>query len=151
MTEIDLERRVEASPQRVWEILVDHEGMPHWFPVREVVRRRPGAPDPNGVGALRVVRGGGLAVEERITEFEPPRLLAYELVAGAPVRDYRAEVALTPEGSGTRVLWSARFRPLVPGTGWPLRRALQARFRRALDGLAALAEDGRAQSGEPAR
>ena len=127
--------RIAAPPERVWSILAEHEAMPEWLPVREVVRRRPGGPDPNGLGAVRVVRGGGLAVEERITGFEPPRRLEYRVTAGAPVRGHRGEVRLEPDGDGTRVEWRVEFSPLVPGTGWLLRRAVERLVGRGLEGL----------------
>jgi uncharacterized protein YndB with AHSA1/START domain len=140
--EVERSVRIAASPRRVWELLADHEGMPAWMPVREVVRRRAGSPDANGVGALRVVRASGLAIEERITAFEPERLLVYEVVEGAPVRDHRGEVRLEPDGDATRVRWRVSLRPLVPGTGWLLRRVVERLVGGALEGLARRAERG---------
>jgi len=133
--EVERSARIAAPPERVFAILADHEAMSEWLPVREVVRRRPGEPDPNGLGAVRVVRGAGLAVEERITAFEPPRRLEYRLLAGAPVRDHRGEVRLEPDGDGTRVRWRVELRPLVPGTGWLLRGLLGRMLQTALRGL----------------
>ncbi|HVP27682.1 MAG TPA: SRPBCC family protein [Myxococcota bacterium] len=140
MQEIEVERRIGASPARVWSILSDHEGMRSWMPVREVVRRRPGAPDPNGVGAVRTIRGMGLVIEERITEFEPPARLVYELTEGAPIRDHRGEVTLAPEDGGTRVRWRVRFRPAVPGTGGLLAFVLRRGLAGGLERLARLVE-----------
>jgi uncharacterized protein YndB with AHSA1/START domain len=133
--EVERSARIAAPPERIWAILADHEAMTEWLPVREVVRRRPGEGDPNGLGAVRVVRGSGLALEERITGFEPPRRLEYRLLEGAPVRDHRGEVCLEPDGDGTRVRWRVELRPLVPGTGWLLRRLVDRMLRAALRGL----------------
>lgn len=135
MTEIQVERLIPASPERVWEILIDHEGMTRWLPVREVVRRRPGTGDPNGVGAVRTIRGMGLVLEERVVESKPPERLVYELTAGAPIRDHRGEVVLRREGAGTRVRWSVRFRPLVPGTGALLGLVLKRSLVQGLAGI----------------
>jgi uncharacterized membrane protein len=77
-----------------------------------------------------------MAIEEEITAFDPPKRMAYRLVAGAPVRDHFGEVRFDPEGSGTRVTWTVRFRPLIPGTGWLLRKALQRGLRTVLAALA---------------
>ena len=52
---MSLQRRIAARPRRVFELLTHHEAMPEWFPAHEVVRRRPGDQDPNGLGAIRVV------------------------------------------------------------------------------------------------
>jgi uncharacterized protein YndB with AHSA1/START domain len=137
---VEQEIRIAAPCERVWRILADHEGMPEWFPVREVILRRPGSPDPNGVGALRVARSLGVIVEERITAFKPDELLEYTITRGAPLRSYRAQVRLTPDGDGSRVRWSASFRPLLPGSGAIARRLLARLFRRGLAGLKRRAE-----------
>ena len=42
-----------------------------------------------------------------------------------PVRDYRADVDLIPDGAGTQIRWRSSFAPKIPGTG-PLVRALMA-------------------------
>lgn len=140
MRRIELEKRVCAPVEKVWTLLADHEGMKRWMPVREVVRRRPGAPDPNGVGAVRTIRGMGLVIEEEVVGFEPGARLAYRLKAGAPLRDHAGEVTLSPDGAATRVRWSVSFRPIVPGTGALLAYALERGLARGLDGLARLAE-----------
>jgi uncharacterized protein YndB with AHSA1/START domain len=127
---------VRAAAPRVFAVVADHERMPQWFPAREVVRRRAGAPHPDGVGAVRVLRGSGLAVEEEITAFEPDCRLVTVLVAGAPLRSATSELRLAPEGGGTRVRWSVEFEPLVPGSGWLARRILARTLDRALAGLA---------------
>jgi len=130
------ERHVGAAAPRVFAVVADHERMPEWFPAREVVRRRAGAPHPDGVGAVRVVRGAGLAVEEEVTAFEPGTRLATVLVAGAPLRSARSELRIAPEHGGTRVRWSVEFEALVPGSGWLARRLLARTLERALAGLA---------------
>jgi uncharacterized protein YndB with AHSA1/START domain len=138
--EIGLEIRIDAPRDRVWDILVDHEGMPLWFPAREVVLRRAGVDDPNGVGAQRVVRISGLAIEEVVTAFKPCEHFEYRVTAGAPFVDHLADVILMCDGDGTRVRWSARLRPLIPGTGWLVKSNLIRTLERALSGLKRRAE-----------
>ena len=142
MIQIGLEIHIDAPRERVWQILADHEGMPRWFPAREVIRRRPGVEHPNGVGARRVVRIAGLALEEVITAFKPAEHLEYSVVEGAPFGDHTADVILINEAGGTRVRWSARFRPLLPGTGWLVKSNIQKTLERALAGLKREAESG---------
>ena len=136
--QIELTQFVAAAPEKVFAFYTDHEGWTRWAGVREVVLRQKGDPPPNGLGAIRVIRARGMAFEEEITAFEPPRRMGYRLVAGAPVRDHSGEVRFEPDGAGTRVTWTIRFRPLVPGTGWLLRRVLEREVRGV---LAALAEN----------
>ncbi len=138
---------VAASRARVWEIVSDYEGAPAWMPVREVVRRRRGTPHPDGVGALRTVRGSGLVVEEEIVAFEAGRRLAWRLMRGAPVRDHEGEIALEGVPCGTRVHWRVRFRARIPGTGPLLAVALSRAVDASLSGLRALAETGAPATG----
>ena len=63
------------------------------------------------------------------------------MIKGAPVRDYTSSVALeaSPDG-GTLVSWEARFRPLVPGTGWAVALVSKRTLNRVLDEVAESAE-----------
>jgi len=126
MRRIELEQYIAAPPSRIWPALSEHEAMPRWLPVREVVRRRAGSPEPNGVGAVRTIRGMGLVVEEQITGWKPGERFEYVLTEGAPLRDHVGEMVLEPAEGGTLVRWSVRFRPLIPGTGAFLERMVRA-------------------------
>jgi len=134
--EVALEAWLPASPAEVWRLLADHEGMPRWLPVREVVRRRPGAPDPDGLGAVRTVKSGGLAFDEEIVEWKPGERLVYRLTGGAPLRDHRGVVELAAEGEGTRIVWRVGFRPWIPGTGALVEREVRRLLEGGLQGLA---------------
>jgi uncharacterized protein YndB with AHSA1/START domain len=135
--EIEVSAVIPASPARTFEVYTDHEGWMKWAGVKEVVLRQPGHPAPNGLGAIRVIRQSGMAIEEEITGFEPGKRMTYRLVAGAPVRDHSGEVRFDPDGAGTRVTWTVRCRPWIPGTGWLVKRALESGFRDILTRLAA--------------
>src|SRR6476469_2209847 len=106
---------VSSSPQKVWDIASDHEGMASWTPLRSVQLEQEGTPERNGVGAIRRLNLVGPPMREQITAFEPTHHLAYRLLSGAPVRDYVGEVNISPSGSGARIAWSVQFRPLLPG------------------------------------
>ncbi len=138
--EVGLERCIGAPASRVWEIVRDHERMPSWSPAREVVRRQAGEGDPDGIGAVRVVRIAGLAIEERVIDFKPERRIAVLAMQGGPFRDCASEMELLPEGDATRVRWRVAMRPLLPGTGWLLRRGTARLVRSGLSGVARLAE-----------
>ena len=140
MIEISLEAHIDAPRERVWQTLVDHERMPEWFPAKEVIRRRPGEPDPNGLGAHRVVRMSGLAIEEVVTAFKPGEHLEYSVIEGAPFVDHIADVILMDDGDGTRLRWSTRLRPLLPGTGWIVKSNVTRMLQRAVSGLKRVVE-----------
>jgi uncharacterized protein YndB with AHSA1/START domain len=123
---IDLTARSAAPVERVWALLADARGWPEWSPFDAAELEREGSPPPDGVGAIRRLTYGKNVSRECIVAFEPPHWLAYQLLAGLPVRDYRADVTLqrTPDG-GTAIRWQAQFEPLVPGIGWLVRRRLE--------------------------
>lgn len=134
--EVRVTARIEAPPAAVWRLLADHEGMPRWLPVREVVRRRAGAPDPDGLGAVRTVKSGGLVFDEEIVDWKPGERLEYRVTAGAPLREHRGVVRLAAEGAATRLVWTVGFRPLVPGTGRLVERQVRALLEAGVQGLA---------------
>src|SRR5262245_31264932 len=124
MRGFELDSEIAAPVERVWAVLSDHAGWQAWAGVQEVVLRQQGDPPPNGLGAIRVLRRGGLAIEEEVVAFEPPHRLVYRVCAGIPVRECEAEVRLAAAGGRTRVNWRVRLRPLLPGTGWLLERLI---------------------------
>ena len=99
MQKIELRREIAAPPEAVWAVLTDHVGWTRWAGIKEAVLRNEGFPPPNGVGAIRVFRQTGLAIEEEVTVFEPPRRLEYRLTAGAPIREHRGEMLLSPSST----------------------------------------------------
>jgi uncharacterized protein YndB with AHSA1/START domain len=136
MQHIEIQRQIAAAPERVWELLADHRGWADWAGAREVVLRCEGDPAPNGLGAIRVVRGRGLAVEEEIIGFEPPRRMAYRIAGGLPVKSHRAEIRLEPAGTGTLLRWTADFSPSIPLTGRLVRYGLERALQRMAGALA---------------
>jgi uncharacterized protein YndB with AHSA1/START domain len=139
---VRVEALLPAPPDAVWRLLSDHEGMPGWMPVREVVRRRDGAPDPDGAGAIRTVKSGGLVFDEEIVDSKPGERLEYRVLSGAPLREHRGVVSLSAEGGGTRVVWSVGFRPWIPGTGFLVEREVRRLLEGGLHGLARLLSGG---------
>ena len=136
MLEIDKRAISAAPPERVWELLADGRTWATWAPFDESTVEE-GA----GVGELRRYRAGRRTTRERVTALEPPRRLAYELVSGIPIRDYRAEVTLHPvEGGGTEIHWHSTFRAKIPGTGWFAQRRLARFIEQTATGLARAAE-----------
>src|SRR6476469_9938430 len=96
---IDVRARSAAPPDAVWALLADTPGWPDWSGVDSAERTRDGSPESEGVGSQRVFRTGRVRNEEEIVRFEPPRALSYRVIGGnLPLRDYRADVTLTPSG-----------------------------------------------------
>jgi uncharacterized protein YndB with AHSA1/START domain len=132
-----------ASPTTVWALLEDAAAYHQWGPWRDSGYKRAGDDGAHGPGAIRWFRYGRTTTVERVLEVESGRRLAYDVVSGIPVRNYRAVVELTPAGTGTAVRWSATFDP-TPG-GRLVRRKLQSIYHEV---MADLVRAGDKQGGE---
>ena len=111
--------RSSASPQAIFDLIADAPGWPRWAGplAANASWEREGDPAPGGVGAIRKVGRWPQYGREQIVEYDPPHHVAYTVLSGVPVRDYRADIDIVPEGAGTMIRWRATFTPKVPGPG----------------------------------
>lgn len=121
MLELDAEARSSAPPERVWALLADVRTWPEWADFDEAV-----VESGDGLGEVRAFRRGRRCTRERVTVFEPPHRLGYDLLTGLPIRGYHADVTLTPAHGGTHIRWHSTFHAKVPGTGRLMLGRLQA-------------------------
>ena len=84
------------------------------------------------------MRYGRTTTVEKVLEAEKARRLTYTVVKGIPVRNYRAEVTLTPEGEGTHIRWSASWDRTLPGR--VVYRTLRTLYPRVVSLLVAAAD-----------
>jgi len=122
---VEVAKHSTAAPDAVFALLVDGDTWPSWSPIESFELERAGDPPPEGVGAIRVFRRGRTAGRDQIVEIVPGRRFGYVSLSGLPVRDYRAQIDLEPDGDGTTIRWQASFAPKVFGTGWLLDRGLR--------------------------
>jgi hypothetical protein len=135
-----VEVRSEAPPETVFALVADGARWPSCTPLGSFALEPPATVD--GVGAVRIFRTGLVTAKERVVASEPPRHFAYELVSGLPIRDYRADVDLEPDGGGTRIAWRCSFTPKLPATGWLFRAFLRTVLRSCACGIALGAASG---------
>ena len=147
---VEAEATAKASPETVWALVSDATRYPSWGPWSDGRYQKNGDATPHGVGAVQALRsaqryrGRYTTSVERILEVEESRRLAYTVVRGIPVRNYRADVTLTPSASGTHIRWAANWDNTVLGRmAW---RGLRAFFPEMMTGLVAAAERDAAQS-----
>jgi hypothetical protein len=131
--EIDVRATTTADPDAVWRLLGDSSTWPSWTPIESYALERSGGSD--GLGEIRAFTTGRVTVREEIVERDDRRRLTYALLSGLALRDYRAEIDLTPGPEGTAIRWHTTFKPKVPGSGWIYRRALDRITREFVDGL----------------
>jgi uncharacterized protein YndB with AHSA1/START domain len=129
---IRVERRLDAPPDAVFEIIADHARYDRFDGVRRSQLVEQGNPPPNGLGAVRWIWLGPLRFEEEITAFELPRRLDYLIrdVKGLPFRHEGGSIQLTPDGAGTHAVWTSSFEVPVPLVGGAIDRIFSLRLER---------------------
>ncbi len=134
--QVEAEGTTSASPGAVWALVADANSYPHWGPWNEGGYRPP-AVGPSRKGSVQWFRYGRRTVSvEEILEVEAPRRLVYTVVEGLPVKNYRAEVTLTPTPSdGTSIRWAATWDSTLMGK--LVRRKLQKVYVEVVDALVA--------------
>jgi uncharacterized protein YndB with AHSA1/START domain len=122
-----------ASPERVFAALADAPSWKRWAGPMVLASwwEREGEPPPAGVGAIRRLGVRGASSREEIVVYDPPRHLAYVWHTRL-VRDYRADVRLEQEGTGTRIRWNGSFTPTLFGRA----PVMTAFFRATVGGFA---------------
>jgi uncharacterized protein YndB with AHSA1/START domain len=115
------EQTAHVPPEVVWSLLSDVMVYPQWGPWRKAGYRSEGDAAAHGKGAVYWLEGSKrygfrypVSVEE-ILDVEPGKRLAYTVLRGIPVRNYRAEVTLTPSPDGTLIRWGASWDRTIMG------------------------------------
>ena len=106
--EVTRSRDVAASPAAVWSIVGGFCDIVRWHPLVEgcTLGREDGAP----VRSIVAAGGLGTIVEIETARDEAAMRYGYRFVAGPlPVRSYAAALAVTPNGAGARITWTATF------------------------------------------
>ena len=125
-----------ADPATVYALLRDGATWPEWGPIDAFELEREGAGEPEGIGAVRVLRSGRVTGRDTISELVEDRRLAYTHESSLPVKNYRGAVDLEAADAGTAIRWVAEFDPKIPGTGALVRRALDGFVAKLASGLA---------------
>lgn len=144
---MEAEGATSASPGVVWALVADANSYPHWGPWNEGGYLPPAA-GPSRKGSVQRFRYGRRTVSvEKILEVEAPRRLAYTVVEGLPVKNYRAEVTLRQtQAGGTSVRWVATWDSTFLGK--VVRRKLQKVYPQVVNALIAAADQSCAQTSE---
>lgn len=107
MVELHVERTIAASPDRVFDWLVDPVHLasaPLIFKAGYVTGVTAGA------GAVREAIAAGMWLREEITAYDAPRSYSYRIVRSFPTFDHDAgTLVCTPCERGTHVDWSTSY------------------------------------------
>ena len=122
---LEVMRQTTATPEQVWRWLADASSWSEWTRLTKTELEREGVPAPDGVGAVRHFGRAGGSSREEVVVFEPPHHLAYVLLRGLPISNYRSDVTLTARGGGTEIVWHSEFDSKYPGAGAAMRAFLR--------------------------
>jgi len=134
---IQVEQTTSTAPEVIFARMIDGAQWPEMSPLETFELERPGADEPEGIGAIRVFRTGPITMREEIVERVQDRRLAYIALSGLPMKDYRAQIDLVPAGDGTTLHWRSSFTPRIPGTGWLFRILVTRTVKPLVAGLIA--------------
>jgi len=129
-------RQVAAPPEIVFDVLTDHRRYAEITPLRKAALEREGEPEPNGVGAIRVLTVAGPPMREEVLAYERPNRFAYKMLSGLPVRDHVGTVELQPSDGGTEVTYAVKTTPTIPLAGPVFMAVLKKAIRDLIAGVA---------------
>lgn len=114
MGHVTYTEEINATPEQIWTVLADATRLPDWaytegrYP--HTVEGKYGGEQQEGVGTLWIgTSADGQTATQKVTLWEPPHQLAYELeaVENAPLEMSQVNTfALEPNGDATKVTWS---------------------------------------------
>ena len=120
MFRIKVERIVKKPIDKVFDAISDHASYGLFKAVGVAKLVTEGEEERNGVGALRTVQTGAFKVWERITAFERPTHMQYQIEKSRPIKmqHYKGVIDLKDLGDGTtRVTWVSEGRLVMPLVG----------------------------------
>jgi uncharacterized protein YndB with AHSA1/START domain len=138
MASFTYERQVVAPPEIVFDVLTDHRRYPEITPLRKAELEREGEPEPNGLGAIRVLSAPlpGPPMREEVIAYERPHRFSYTILSGLPFRDHVGTVELSPSDGGTKVVYAIHTTPTLPVGGFVAIAALKQAIKQLLGGVA---------------
>ena len=143
--QVEAEEIAKASPETVWAIVSDATQYPDFGPWSAAgYRNSDGDPPPGAVGSIYWLKSSRRTYlryatsVEKILEVDEGRSLAYTVIDGIPVRNYRAEITLTPVPEGTHIRWAATWD--VTMAGRIVHRTLVVLYPELVRAVARLAE-----------
>jgi hypothetical protein len=110
MAQVSMSQKLEASAEKVWELIGGFNSLPTWHPAIEKSRT-----EGEGEGQVRTLElTGGATIRERLDRAdEGARSYTYSILSGPlPVADYVATLCVREAGDGACVVdWSSEFDP----------------------------------------
>jgi len=106
--EVKKSTAIDAPPAAVWKTIGTFCGIGDWHPVVEkCVVSEAGSKSRRALS----LKGGGTLLEEQTARDDKAMSYTYSIVEGPlPVSDYSSTIQVTPQGKGSTVTWTGRFK-----------------------------------------
>ena len=137
---VEAQGTTRATPEAVWRLVANANLYSQWGPWDDGGYEAGDSEGEHGVGSVQWFSTGRTKSVERIVESEENRRLVYVLVRGIPVRNYRAEIVLTPTDGGAHIRWAATWDKTLVGR--LVHRKLRTFYPKMMGDLVAAADQG---------
>jgi len=133
---ITVERTLKAPIEKVFDVLTDHANYKSFPGVKDSRLLKEGAPDRNGVGAVRRIETPSIWFEEKITAYERPRRFDYLITASQlPIEHQGGSLRFESVGGATKVTWTSTLRLKVPLVGGLLTKLMAGKLGQAFGSM----------------
>ena len=113
MSKLTKEIEIDATADRIWEVLSDYGNVYKWAPI--VAASRVLTASSTGLGAERACTIPGFGeVVETVTEWEDGSSLSYRVTGVPGVTDQQNRFSVTPEGDGSVVVLEVDLEMVAP-------------------------------------
>ena len=135
---VEAEGTTRAAVETVWSLVSDANTYAKWGPWNDGGYDPPGK-GPSKPGSVQWFQFSRRTTSvEEVLEVDAPSRIVYTVIRGIPVKNYRAEVTLTPNPGGTLIRWAATWDKTL--TGRLVHRKLQVVYRQVMNALVAAAD-----------
>jgi uncharacterized protein YndB with AHSA1/START domain len=145
---VEAQGSAAASTEAVWSLVANAASYAEWGVWDGSGDRDLDGKASGDAGTTRWMRHHNTTTVEQVLEVDPGRRLVYTVVLGIPVRNYRAEVTLTPTEAGTDIRWTAEWDQTLMGR--IVHRTLRTFYPQMMTHLVAAAERSAATSADAA-
>ena len=136
MRTVLVKRTINAPIEKVFDIISDHANYKDFPGVKDSELVKKGKPHKNGVGAVREIDTGSVWFQEKITAYERPTRLDYQIINSRPPIEHQGgSVRLEQTADGVAVTWTTIMRIKIPLVGGLLTRFAAPQLEKAIDGL----------------
>ena len=136
MRTVLVKRTINAPIEKVFDIISDHANYKDFPGVKDSELVKKGKPHKNGVGAVREIDTGSVWFQEKITAYERPTRLDYQIINSRPPIEHQGgSVRLEQTADGVAVTWTTIMRIKIPLVGGLLTRFAAPQLEKAIDGM----------------